>query len=238
MKKLLYFFAIQLSVTAALAQTDVELNNALISGNNLSPRIDEIPYIAKKETTGRYIQDDWQTGTLMTEAGWQIEQMPMRYNITFQRLELKMENGEIKALPMHQIKEFKLTNAQKGESYFFNNHHWRHEEVPISGIFEVVKKGDVTLFCHYQSEIKDPNYVPQLHVGERDETAILKKTYYLGRGNELFKITPSDKKALEWLGMHPEEMRDFMKKYSLHFAQTEDLPLIVGYYNQLMQGNG
>jgi hypothetical protein len=143
----------------------------------------------------------------------------------------------VRALPMYEIKKFELV-ANNGETRrFANNHVMRYQEVPISGIFEIVEHGEVVLFCHLEHELKDPNYVPQLNVGNRDYEAVLKKTYYFGRGQELFKVGPTAKKNLDWLGKHQLEMKEYMKKNNLHFYKKEHLGDLVEYFNQLETGH-
>ena len=179
-----------------------------------------------------YFDERWRPSSFtLYENKETIEGYPIRYNIYFDELDVKTNNGE-RALASSKVKSFILRDSVTNS--FINAQEYTLDEVPLKGFLEVLVDGPVQLLKRFYLIIKDPDYNPAIGAGSRDTRISMHFDFYYASENKMFEIK-GKKKLLASFGNKASEVETFMKANSVSASSPEGMVKIFTYYNSLLK---
>ena len=89
----------------------------------------------------------------------------------------------------------------------------------------------MSFFAYPTINVKEPDYVVGLDVGNRDYQIRKSEDYYFAFGDELLEIKKSNSKNIKVLAKEYPSLKDFVKGKKLSFKDKNDLILITEYIN-------
>lgn len=183
-----------------------------------------------------YLDNKWNKGTIMLEGTETlIEGYPLKYDLKSQTVEISTKNG-IKLLDTKKIASLVWIDSLLGvPRYFVNAGKFKEEEVPLTGLLQVIVDGKKPLIAKTTILVKKPDYVPALDVGSRDTKISKKQTYYLSDQGNLIKIT-GKKKLLPFFGENAREVDNFIKTNNIDLREEAGLKRTFEFYNGLAKG--
>lgn len=179
-----------------------------------------------------YMTDDWSTGTVLLKSGEAIPNLPIKYDLKNNLLEIKTNAG-IKVAGFTKLKGFEIEGVAD-KQIFLNAAELNIAD--LTGLVEELVKGKVSLYSKSYLEVLPSNYNPALNVGSRTDTFVKKEKIFLVRDNAVTDITKSGKKMLGMFGERSRAVEQFAKENDLSYKKKEDLRKIVEKYNELIRG--
>lgn len=181
-----------------------------------------------------YFNSHWGLASVhLYEYDVPIEGFYGRYNIYFDELDLKTQQGE-RALASSKVKSFVLQDSLSTQTiHFVNSNEYTSDGVPLTGFFEVLVAGQTPLFKRHTVIVKDPDYHPSLNAGSRDVQISRRSDYYAAFGKEV-TLVKGKKKILASFGDKAAEVEAFIKTNKLSASERNGLIHIFTYYNSLL----
>jgi hypothetical protein len=209
------------------------LNNLSDPGGLAAKNLYGIPLEPGRVIGNTYLSTDWKMTTLLLyDGGKMIEAYPARYEIESDQFEIKTSSG-VKVLNGTKVNSFVWVDSlTQFPHYFVNGKDLSNEDgIALSGFFEVLTEGSLSLLSKIKITVKDPTYNAQLDMGNRD-TRLNKKTilYYFDR-HVVRELPPSKKRLLPIFGEHASEVEDFIKVNKLSLNEAAHLRAIFENYN-------
>ena len=182
-----------------------------------------------------YLNPEWKrTALSLYDAEKVLKGYLTRYEIDRDQFEIKTTFG-IKVLSGKKVRSFVwMDSLTKTPHFFVNGHDFKPAAgVPVTGFFEVLVEGDLTLLSRTKVVVKKPTYNQQLDMGNRD-TRIEKRTEFYYMDNNLLHELPSTKKKIILVFEdHAEALQDFVKVNNLSWSEEQHLKYIFEHYNRL-----
>lgn len=196
-----------------------------------------IPLPPGKVIGDTYLDTRWHAATLMLfDQEKMLNGYPVRYDIKNNELEIKAKNG-IKVISGDKIKSFVWVDSlTKEPTYFVNaNAYQIPGEESVSGFYEVVSEGEITVLKRTFLVVKKANYVVQFDMGSKDDHILKKQKYYYLQGNTLIELPSSRKKLVPLFGSHASEMSEYIKQNALSTSEENHIQAIFDHYNALVK---
>lgn len=184
-----------------------------------------------------YLDKKWNMGTVMiADKGTVVEGYPMKYDMKGQNVEIKTVGG-IRLLDVRKVGHLVwLDSITQQAHYFVNASKYKHDDVPMIGLMEVLVDGEKSLFKKTKLNVKQPTYVAALDVGSRDTEIYKKSVFCYNNGQDVVEIK-SKKKFIEGLGDHGADIEKYIKDNRLDVKSESDLRHIFEFYNSKVQAN-
>lgn len=186
-----------------------------------------------------YLNDQWKrTSIMLYDTEKLIEGLQTKYEIDLDQLEIRTAGG-VKVLSGRRIKSFVWVDSlSKIPHYFVNARDYKSEQgAPMTGFYEVLAEGPLTLLVKTSIVVRDPTYDHRLDMGQRD-TRILKRTSFFYLDNNVVRELPSSrKKLLPVFGDHAAEADKFIKLNNLSLTQPGHLRALFEHYNEKIVTN-
>lgn len=180
-----------------------------------------------------YLNPDWNRTTfLLYDEDKMIEGYPARYEIDQDQFEIQVGAG-IKLLNGKSVRSFVWVDSlTRSPHYFVNAKDFKNENnIPLTGFFEVLTEGDLTLLSRTDLVVKKPNYNDKLDVGSRDERILKKTKFYFTEGGKIKELATTRKKLLPVFGEYATAMEEFIRKNELSLNEPDHLKAIFENYN-------
>ena len=246
MKKLYPFLlaVMCLCLTPALGQPNSALPKNIRAANTLENLFDAnglssfdnlygIPLEPGTVVGDAYLNPEWKRTTLLLyDVDKMIEGYPARYEIDEDQFEIKSSTG-IKVLNGRKVKSFVwIDSLTKTPHYFVNGRDFANSDgVRMSGFYEVLAEGQLTLLGKTEVVVKEPTYNEKLDMGQRN-TRIIKRTSFFYLDNGALKEVPSSrKKLLPIFGDQAAAMEDFLRVNKLSLNEAAHLRALFEHYN-------
>lgn len=186
-----------------------------------------------------FLDEKWNLATLLLyENEKLLEGYAIRYNISSHMFEVLAPNSnKATSLPGRKVQNFVwLDSTYKVPRYFVNGKDFMDEGSPISGFFEVIVEGELTLVRRMVAVLKESNYNEALMVGNRNDEIIRRNIYYYLNGKEVTEIPRKRKDLFRIFGEKEEEMKDFASNNSLEIKEPSGLFQLFTHYNSHFDG--
>ncbi|MGI9542856.1 MAG: hypothetical protein ACR2MX_06320 [Cyclobacteriaceae bacterium] len=191
------------------------------------------PKITNPYSQFHYIKDEYNPGTILLFDSAKIENVPMRYDIMRNRMEILLKD-ETKVLYARKIINFDWFDSDLSrKAKFVNCREYAMTDLDIKGFFEVLVEGDFTLLSHTALKIFTNTSSVSVSGSHRSSNIFKKENFYLQIDN---KVTPLPKKRKKILALIPDQKEAIIKysrKRGLLFNRKKDLIEIFEYYNTL-----
>ncbi len=202
-------------------------------------RIKEIPYESSGSPQEIFIHEEWNQGYFLTRDGKMAYDVPLRYNLVTNQLEIQT-SGDIKVASLGHLRNFYWVDAVGAHRYYeqyINGNKYIYEGVPFQGLLQILLRGSCELLACPTTTVIKAHYIPQLDAGHREDTYHKRTDYYLSKDGQLFFIPRNIKKFLSLFTPFEEDIRTYMKKEDMIPDNKLTLLKIVGHYNHLIQQN-
>jgi hypothetical protein len=177
-----------------------------------------------------YINDEWNEGTIYLNKGMKTQELPLRYDIVNNVMEIKHED-KIKVLQGYEIHKFEV--QQGAEKIIFSNVQNYKGGEPLRGFIKILASGAITVGVHATATISKPNYNVALNIGEKDAKVLKKEKLYLITGGAIQEVPGKKSDFLSVFGNKAADIEKFMATNKYNHKNREELLLIVQYYNSI-----
>ena len=180
-----------------------------------------------------YLNQEWKRTTLMLyDRDKMLEGFPVRYEIESDQFEIKSSAG-IKVLNGKRVKSFVwIDSISNAPHYFVNGRDLKDEDGdPLSGFFEVLSEGSMTLVTQTQAAVRPATYNEKFDVGQRDARIVKRINFYYVEEGVIKEIPSSKKKLLALFGEHAPAVEEFMQTNKLSVKEASHLRAVFEHYN-------
>jgi hypothetical protein len=216
---IIFFFLFSTLAKAQLSIDYSQLQNFL-DRNHL--RINEI-----KGTP--YLNSEYETGTILSDAGILYENVPLRYDCFNDILEFKRDSKTYYADPKESVKK-----AEFGGKVFVYKAFEKEGDTDKS-YFEEVVTGKAALYTRYSVNFHEAVPTDGFTDARPAQFGDLMETSYISIDTFPAKKILNNKKLVEILSDKKNEVEAFISKQKLSVKKKDDLKKIVTYYNSLFQ---
>jgi len=176
-----------------------------------------------------YHNDLFIEGNIYYGINWLYPDIPMRYNIFNDVIEIKIEGKETiyaiepdKRIKKIIIKEDTFVVADYKENGKF-----------ITGYFKVLVEGRVALLAKHQVDFKEKQPPKPYQDPEPAKFTRKNDKYYIQIYPEIAHRFSSIKKLIDFLGDHKNELMEFAKQQKISVGNEAELIQFISYYNSL-----
>jgi hypothetical protein len=179
-----------------------------------------------------YLFKDWQMGHIGLRSGVYIQDQWINYNSENDMLEVKLED-EVKVVPLTKIGHF-ILQGQNSDNRFFRpcRNYLIENQVPLTGMCEVVDSGYYGLLIKYFSDVKEATYVPELDMGKKEVEIVIKQEYFLSFGDHVNRLPKRKQSFVSLYEPYEAELGTFIKVHKLNHKKEEELRIILNYLNK------
>jgi len=165
-----------------------------------------------------YLDLDFKNGYIVVDDSIKITQVPLRYNIFEQRMELLRDSAVYAFNYPNRIDTVHMGN--KDFIYMLYSQHG----VPYYGYFEVLCKSSVTLLKRYTCRLQQGYFNIQMNAGDRSYQFLKFQHYYITTDHALANQLRTGMKSLAGcLSVPVQDLRSFVKANKLRMKHEEDM---------------
>ena len=194
-----------------------------------------IPLEAGSVRGDAYLSPEWKRTTfLLYKVEKMVEGYAARYEISQDEFEIKTTAG-IKVLDGRRVKSFVwVDSASKTPHYFINGQDLPAlGGSPLTGFYEVLAEGPLTLLAKAEVVVRKPTYNVQLDMGDPDMRISKKTAFFFLEGNSLTELPSSRRKLIALFGERAGEADKFIKVNSLSLDNDIHLKALFEHLNRL-----
>ncbi|WP_289029299.1 carboxypeptidase-like regulatory domain-containing protein [uncultured Algoriphagus sp.] len=198
-----------------------------------------IPPEPKKLEGNNYLDSKWNRASILLYRDQQmLEGFRARYNIVSNMFELmEPENNLVSVMPGLRVQNIVwIDSTYQVPRYFVNGMDFREDGAPISGFFEVLVDGELSLMRRTTAFLKESNYNQALMVGERNDKILKRNTYYYLEGKNIIEIPRKRKKFFQIFGDKVEEIEAYTSNNSFNVKDPSAIFQIFTHYNSMFPG--
>jgi len=198
-----------------------------------------IPDAPKQMLGNYYLDTKWNKSTLMLYKNDEIlMDQWVRYNIASNQFEiLSPEDNSVKTLPGLRVQNLVWVDSlHRVPRYFINGMDLKEKGSPISGFYEVLVDGELSLIRRTIATVKRSNYNTALMIGNKDDEIKKRDTYYYIQGNEVIEVPRSQKKLIKLFVEDKQvEVEQFINENDPNLKEVSGLYTVFSYYNSLFE---
>lgn len=226
-RSVLSLFALLASVNAFAQSPTAPLNRA--TGLN------ELPVAPPEVIGSNYLNEEWVQGNIEIKQNTLIENLPIRYDLGNQTLEIKYE-GEVKICPLDRIQNFSYLNVESNLFKYFNTSEVNNIGFDLpKGICRILMNdNNLTLIKYIYTEKIEGNYNLALSMGDPNHKIVKKETPYAIVDETVYEVKNSFNRNSDIFGNKSAQVKAFVKKNRLKFKSETDLIEIFAHYNSLL----
>jgi hypothetical protein len=213
------FATVSATVSAQLVRSDHVVDNT--SGGFM-----EFAQAAPAAATNVYLSNEWSTGILSLKNGSSFQNLQLRYDIKNDYIEVKLPTG-VRIISVDQLSGFALGSNSAPRNFVVA----RSISPGLSGVAEVLVRGEHSLYMRYVLQVTRANFNPALNIGSKVETYQIRKQILVVSADGFVDITKINKRK------NPFTVNDKVSRYideqRLDVRNLNDLVLIVAYWNEI-----
>ena len=176
-----------------------------------------------------YLNDDFIKGTIYTTSQTRYVDVPLRYNIYSEQVELKSGNGSVQALDPPGI----VDKVEFGD-YILVYVPFKVSRNIRRGFFRVIEPGDkAALLARAQVLFEDAKKPAAYQEAEPPKFIRKPDDYFIRIGKEPAQLISRKKDLEEVFPDHEKEVNAFIKKYKVKPNKPERMAELVQFYNSL-----
>ncbi len=227
MKEILILLILAIWVHPSFSQSGTQETGTLMGGNNIFA-----PAPRPGVTIGsNYLDAKWNIATItLFQSNKILEGYPVKYDLKENRLEVKT----LKKIELVETKKIKTLvwkdSITQSPKTFVNGSEYTENGAPLTGLLEVLTDGKARLLKRNSIFVKNPDFVPELGIGNRDTKISTEVTFYYASGSEVTKIA-NRKSLLHCFGDESADVKKFMKANNLSVNSEHDITRVFEYYN-------
>ncbi|MEQ9167363.1 MAG: hypothetical protein RLO12_13995, partial [Fulvivirga sp.] len=200
---------------------------------NRATALKEMPVAPPEVEGSSYLNEDWVQGNIEIKKNTLIEDVPLRYDLENQALEIKYED-EVRICPLDRIQNFSYLNLERNQFKYFNTSEINNIGFDLpKGICRVLVKDNTTLIKHIYTVKVEGTYNLALSMGDPGHKIMQKETPYAIVDDKVYEVKNSFKRNSDIFGDKSQRVKAFVKKNKLKFKSEKDLIEIFEFHNSL-----
>lgn len=217
-------------VSLLQAQSEYQIQS-VFDFYKMSKRLEQGPVSELKEGKiegSPYFNNDFLNGTIYTIQKEKYTNIPMRYNIYNDIIEIKTESGEKMGISVPEVVE----KVEIGEHIFYYLPYWVKNKMK-RGYFELVTDGNASLFIRHRVIFRKgelsgayKDAVPPRFIRDSNDC-------YIRIGKDAAQPVTNKNDLLFVLAAHKEKITEFVKKNKVKTKNINNLKAVIEYYNSL-----
>ncbi|MBO0953099.1 hypothetical protein [Fibrella forsythiae] len=185
-----------------------------------------------------YLDSTWQRGTIrfyrplspVTSVD-SLAQVLIRLDLSTYDTEVKASAQNIRLAKAASVRSIRFTDAQTG--LYVNTRDYAPLPSPLTGFFEQVAVGSLTLLYYpYLYRIK-ANYNVAMGTGSAQDELLHKQAWYVAEKGQVRPFSPGRKALLALMATRQKEIEAYLKQQQPDLKSRTDLKALFEYYNQL-----
>ena len=192
-------------------------------------------------TVGQFYLDTlWQEGSIrfnksVSQSGGSdsLSGVMIRYNVLNDELEVlaNKEKNDVRVVKGNYLKDFTVKKNGGDLSQFASVKDFKTDK-ELTGFFETMVTGNLSLMKHYYAKIIKPNYNPGFGTGEKNTIVSIVNDYYAVTNGTAEKINLSKKSLVSIMKTKESNIENYIKSNHVDFKKEEDVIGLFKYYNQ------
>ncbi len=220
----------------AVVPTNIRASNTLdklSDGISVSESLWGIPLEPGRVLGTTYLTEGWNRATILLYDDRMIEGYLTRYEIDLDQIEIRLA-AEIKVLDGKLVRSFVWTDEMNfSPHYFVNARDYRLEGQPsMTGFFEVLSEGPVTLLSKTDIAVRKPSYNVALDMGVRDTRLVQRTDLYYLKEDLVRELPSSKKKLMAVFGENADDAEAFIKSNKLSLNDESNLKVLFDHINE------
>jgi len=205
-----------------------------LQGGNMIYGIPDAP----KQLLGNYYLDSkWNKSTLMLYKDEEIlTDQWLRYNIASNQFETySPENDRVRTIPGLRVKNLVWVDSlHKVPRIFINGMDLKENGSPISGFYEVLVDGRLSLVRRTIASVKKSNYNTALMIGNKNDEIKKRDAYFYIQGDQVIEVPRTQKKLLKLFEEDKQkEVAKYIDENNPNLKEVSGMYKVFSYYNSL-----
>ena len=196
-----------------------------------------IPDDPKQLLGNYYLDTKWNKSTIMLYKNEEIlTDQWLRYNIASNQFEIySPENNQVRTIPGLRVQNLVWVDSlHKVPRFFINGMDLKENGTPISGFFEVLVDGEISLVRRTIATVKKSNYNTALMIGNKDDEIKKRDSYYYIQDGQVIEVPRKQKKLLMLFEEDKqEEVAQYIDENNPNLKEVSGLYKVFSYYNSL-----
>ena len=185
-----------------------------------------------------YLDSTWQAGTVkfygkLLNTSDSLNNVPVRLDLMSHDIDIKAGVNDIRSAKAPIVRSVIVSNQAGTTSQFMNVREYGGDAGALSGFFEQVVLGKLTLLEYPSIYVKRANYNAAMSVGTKDNELIKKFDWYVAQDGKASKFSPGKKALLELMTDKKEQIEGFLKSEKPDLKSRSGLTTVFSYYNKL-----
>lgn len=187
-----------------------------------------------------YLDTTWQAGNVkfynkigMSLTTDSLAGVPVRLDLLANEVDVRAGATSIKAVKVSAVRYIDMNNAYGSVSRFINVQEFQSEGQSLTGFFEQMVAGKLSLLMYPSVHIQKGNYNVAMNVGSKDDQLLKKTDWYVARGKQVVKFSPGKKAILDLMADKKDQIDRFLKEKKPDLKTRDGLYTTFTYYNTL-----
>lgn len=179
------------------------------------------------EMRGNYhLFDGFTTADILITSGEVFKDQKINIDLKNNNIEI-LHEGEWSILVSTLVREIILKNGQ----IFYNTMHLGMKGLP-QGFVEILADGSIMVLRRPYIEIRRPNYVPGVGVGDKNYKILKKEKFFIGTHTGFKEFKKTRKKNINYFASSDATLQ-FIKNNKLKLNKIKDFVSAAEFYNEL-----
>ena len=144
-----------------------------------------------------FLDNKWRNADVYFRSGLVVKDYPVRYDIQFNLLEVRI-GEDIRVLPIGKMIKYEFLDPTTGRIVVHGSgRDFRTEHgTPMSGLCEIYERGVWAMLTKINYSIKDPDYIKEFDVGNKEEKLFIDTDRYLCINKVAYPLTYKKKELI------------------------------------------
>lgn len=245
-RSLVYCISLSVLSTVTFSQSQtIQMNNSTRDRINLSgldiPRTGTLFGVSAPPghvIGDPYLDTTWQAGNVkfygkilnMTDS---LGGVPVRLDLLNHDVEIRAGANDIRSAKAPSVRYVVMNNKTGTTNRFVNVRDYRDEADALSGFFEEIIVGKLTLLNYPSIYVKRANFNAAMNTGTRDDELLKQADWYVAQNGRATKFSPVKKALLTLMADKKEQIESFLKTEKPDLKSRPGLIAVFSYYNTL-----
>ncbi|MBD2755251.1 hypothetical protein IC230_20285 [Spirosoma sp. BT704] len=185
-----------------------------------------------------YLDTTWQVGNVkfygkILNTSDSLGGVPVRLDLMNHDVEIQAGANDIRSAKAPSVRYVVVNNKMGTTNQFINVREYRGEADALSGFFEQVSLGKMTLLEYPSIYVKRANFNAAMNTGSKDDELIKKFDWYVAHDGRAAKFSANKKAILELMADKKDQIDVFLKTEKPDLKSKSGLTKVFSYYNKL-----
>ncbi|KEO74963.1 hypothetical protein [Anditalea andensis] len=186
-----------------------------------------------------YLDNKWNMASLMLYKNEEIllDQW-VRYNIASNYFEiLSQKDGTVKTIPGLRVHNLVWVDSlHRVPRYFINGMDLKEIGAPVTGFYEVLVDGELSLLRRTIATVKKSNYNTALMIGNKNDEIKKRDVYYYIQNDQVIEVPRNHKKLIQLFEEDKQkQLARYIKENNPNKKEVSGLYRVFSYYNSLFE---